>query len=64
MNLTTCELCGGRLESFEGESYCPDCTYSDAILEAERATDEALALLALEPVEPDVMDWRGEQPPC
>jgi uncharacterized Zn finger protein (UPF0148 family) len=36
-----CECCGGRLESYEGELYCPDCTYYAALELAEEADEEA-----------------------
>jgi uncharacterized Zn finger protein (UPF0148 family) len=39
-----CEHCGRRLESYEGESYCPECTYYEAVEAHDRATDEALAV--------------------
>jgi uncharacterized Zn finger protein (UPF0148 family) len=48
MNTETCELCGCPLEVCEGASYCPDCTYYHAVEQMDRATDEALAVLALE----------------
>jgi hypothetical protein len=48
MNLTICDLCGGPLEFCEGECYCPDCAHYHAVEEMHRATDEALALLAVE----------------
>ena len=37
----SCECCGGRLECFEGETYCPDCCLVEALQLAERADDEA-----------------------
>ncbi len=39
-----CDLCGGPLEVFEGEPYCPDCTHYAALAGLHHATDEALAL--------------------
>jgi uncharacterized Zn finger protein (UPF0148 family) len=58
-----CDQCGERLEHFEGEAYCPDCTYGEAVEQMEQATDEALAQFAIDQADPEVMDWRGEQPP-
>jgi hypothetical protein len=58
-----CEHCGERLERFEGEDYCPDCLYFERLEQMELATDEALAQLAIDQPDPDVMDWRGEEPP-
>jgi uncharacterized Zn finger protein (UPF0148 family) len=55
-----CEQCGGRLETFEGESFCPECTYYEAVAALDLATDEALAVLAQDQSEPAVMDWGGE----
>jgi uncharacterized Zn finger protein (UPF0148 family) len=48
MNSETCDLCGCPQEFHEGETYCPECTYAEALEERDRATDEALALLAVE----------------
>jgi uncharacterized Zn finger protein (UPF0148 family) len=61
MNPETCAVCGGPLEVCEGEHYCPECTYYHAVEETNRATDEALALLALEPAAYPEMD-AGELP--
>jgi uncharacterized Zn finger protein (UPF0148 family) len=58
-----CDQCGERLERFEGETYCPDCTYYDALEQMELATDEALAQLAIDQADEDVRDWHGEEPP-
>jgi uncharacterized Zn finger protein (UPF0148 family) len=44
----SCEDCGSRLACFEGETYCPDCTYYEALELAEEADDEA-RLLRLTP---------------
>jgi uncharacterized Zn finger protein (UPF0148 family) len=63
MNRKTCDICTCPLEVCEGETYCPDCTHCETVREWERATDEALALLAIQHAEPDVMDCRGELPP-
>jgi uncharacterized Zn finger protein (UPF0148 family) len=49
MNPETCHVCGDPLEVCEGECYCPDCTYYQTAREVDRATDEALAVLAQEP---------------
>jgi uncharacterized Zn finger protein (UPF0148 family) len=57
-----CDQCGERLERFEGEDYCPDCTYWEAVEQLEQATDEALAQLTIDQAEPDGMDWHGEPP--
>jgi uncharacterized Zn finger protein (UPF0148 family) len=54
-----CDQCGERLERFEGETYCPDCTYWEAVEHLGAATDEALGQLALDPADAAVMDWRG-----
>jgi uncharacterized Zn finger protein (UPF0148 family) len=48
MSSETCTVCGSPLEICEGECYCPDCTYYQTAREVDRATDEALALLAVE----------------
>jgi hypothetical protein len=48
MNPKTCELCSSPLEVCEDDCYCPDCTYCEAVEQMELATDEALALLAVE----------------
>jgi hypothetical protein len=63
MNLTTSELCGAPLEVCEGETYCPDCTYCDAVEQMERATDEALALLAVEYAAPAFPESDAGEPP-
>jgi hypothetical protein len=55
--------CGGPLETFEGEDYCLDCSHYELVEAHDQATDEALAVLAQEIPEPDVMDWSGEGPP-
>jgi hypothetical protein len=39
----TCETCGGRLECYEGEPYCPDCTWYAVTAEAAAADREAAA---------------------
>ena len=36
-----CECCGGPLASFEGESFCPECTRWETVVLAEEADDEA-----------------------
>ncbi len=51
-----CERCGGKLETFEGEEYCPDCSYYEAVAGHDRATDEALAVLAQDFPEPAATD--------
>jgi uncharacterized Zn finger protein (UPF0148 family) len=56
MNAETCAVCGAALEVCDGECYCPDCTYYHAVEQLNRATDEALALLALEPAAYPEMD--------
>jgi uncharacterized Zn finger protein (UPF0148 family) len=38
-----CEHCGGRLESYDGEPYCPDCTSYGL---AQHTDGEGLAVLA------------------
>jgi hypothetical protein len=44
-----CEYCGGPLEYFEGEPYCPDCTQYAAEELARQADEEARVLhLALD----------------
>jgi hypothetical protein len=42
----SCERCGGQLETFEAEDFCPECTYYEAVEAHDLATDEALAVLA------------------
>jgi uncharacterized Zn finger protein (UPF0148 family) len=37
----SCESCGGRLHSYEGEVYCPHCTRWEAVRLAEEADEEA-----------------------
>jgi uncharacterized Zn finger protein (UPF0148 family) len=54
--LMHCEQCGGRLERYEGETYCPDCTHYEAVEAHDRATDEALRVLAQDLPEPVVLD--------
>jgi uncharacterized Zn finger protein (UPF0148 family) len=39
-----CDLCGGPLECFEGEPYCPDCTRYEAMELARQADNEARAM--------------------
>jgi uncharacterized Zn finger protein (UPF0148 family) len=39
-----CPECGSRLECFDGEPYCPDCTRYEIEREAARALDEAVRL--------------------
>jgi len=51
MHNATCEHCGGDLEFFEGESYCPDCLYWNAV-------DEAVAGLNLDHGELPELDER------
>ncbi len=58
-----CDLCGGRLLTSEGESYCPDCTRYEALDGLHRATDEALALLRLDCPEPATTDGDPSEPP-
>jgi hypothetical protein len=41
---------------FRGEDYCPDCSHYEAVEGHDQATDEALAVVAEEIPEPDVMD--------
>ena len=56
-----CE-CGERLECFEGEWYCPECTRWEAIQAHDQATAEALASLAVvQPDHPEPPD--GDEPP-
>jgi uncharacterized Zn finger protein (UPF0148 family) len=40
----SCESCGGRLHSYEGEVYCPDCMRWEAVRLADEADEEARAL--------------------
>jgi hypothetical protein len=40
-----------------------ECSRWAAVESLELATDEALAELAIDQPEPEVMDWHGEQPP-
>jgi hypothetical protein len=40
-----------------------DCTHFELVAQLDRATDEALTLLAIEPADPHVMNGHGEQPP-
>jgi len=54
--LRNCKYCGGRLDHFEGESFCPDCTYYQAVEAHDHATDEALAVLAQDHPEPAMPD--------
>jgi uncharacterized Zn finger protein (UPF0148 family) len=56
MKALTCDLCGGALEVCEGETYCPECSYCETLEQMDRATDEALAVLALEPAAYPEMD--------
>jgi uncharacterized Zn finger protein (UPF0148 family) len=58
-----CDQCGERLECYEGEDYCACCDHWAAVEQLEAATDEALAQLAIDQPEPEVMNWHGEQPP-
>jgi hypothetical protein len=69
-----CDQCGERLEHFEGEAYCPDCTYFEAVAmldqaadevvaQFDQATDEEVALLAIDQVDDDAGDRHGERPP-
>jgi uncharacterized Zn finger protein (UPF0148 family) len=58
-----CEHCGQPLACFEGETYGPDCTYWHAVEQMEAATDEALAQLAIDQTEAEVMDWHSVEPP-
>ncbi len=53
---TKCERCGGPLEVFEGEAFCPDCTSFEAAQAHDRATSEALALLAQNFPEPAAIE--------
>ncbi len=39
-----CACCGALLESYEVGSYCPDCTYYDALELAQEADEEARVL--------------------
>jgi hypothetical protein len=57
-----CDHCGERLESFENETYCPECTYWQTVEQMEQATDEALAELAIDHADPDATHWPGEPP--
>jgi hypothetical protein len=36
-----CPHCDGPVECFQGEPYCPDCTYYETLALAEQAEDEA-----------------------
>jgi hypothetical protein len=47
-----CECCGGRLECFEGERYCPDCCLVEVLRPAGRADDEARLPRLAEPAGP------------
>ncbi len=58
-----CELCGGRLVTFEGETYCPDCARYEAVEGLHRATDEALILLRMVVPEPETTDGTDIEPP-
>ncbi len=45
----TCSECGGSLEDFESETYCPDCTRLALFSEVQAADDEAAALSRMPP---------------
>jgi hypothetical protein len=59
----SCDRCGGRLERFEGERYCPDCCLVEALHLAERADDEARLLRLAEPAGPGEEGPTGDGPP-
>jgi hypothetical protein len=48
-----CEYCGGPLECFEGEWYCPDCTQYAAEELARQADEEARALRLAQAAQPE-----------
>ena len=48
MKRETCPHCGAPLASFEGETFCPDCTAWTIEQAALEALDEALACRAAE----------------
>jgi hypothetical protein len=68
-----CENCGGRLESFEGEAYCPDWTRYATEQLTLRADDEARAVRLAEradyvgfndaPADDDV-PWQRQEAPA
>jgi uncharacterized Zn finger protein (UPF0148 family) len=41
MNMDTCPFCGAELETFEGESFCPDCDRWELEEEIRQADLEA-----------------------
>jgi uncharacterized Zn finger protein (UPF0148 family) len=43
-----CPECGGPLACYEGESYCPACTWYEVEREALQALDEAVLLRRVE----------------
>jgi hypothetical protein len=57
-----CDSCGGRLESYEGDLYCPDCTLFAALELAEEADEEA-HVERMQPA-PAREDGPAEGPPC
>ena len=59
----SCDCCGGGLERFEGESYCPDCTHYETLRLAGRADDEARLLRLAGPAGPGEEGPPGDGPP-
>ena len=47
--MLTCDECGGPLERFEGESYCPTCYRVDLLRQVEAADAEAAVLNRMPP---------------
>jgi uncharacterized Zn finger protein (UPF0148 family) len=60
--MLTCEECGGPLERFEGESYCPSCLRMELLREVEAADVEAAALNQMPPAD-DFPPPAGDEPP-
>ena len=57
-----CSYCGGPLESYGGEIYCPNCCRVEA-LELPAEADEEARRLRLAPAGPDVEGPVGDELP-
>jgi uncharacterized Zn finger protein (UPF0148 family) len=59
-----CPECGSRLECYEGQRYCPNCTRYEVEEQARQALDEALALRAAEAKAAAAVDGPADEGPA
>jgi uncharacterized Zn finger protein (UPF0148 family) len=61
--MTNCDHCGTPMDVFQGEDFCRECTYYEAVEQLNLARDEAQAMQFLPVEQLDLLDWSEEELP-